>query len=80
MDLHSLIVVSPDTCHGQPRIRGTRIPVSVVLDNLAAGLSEQELLSEYPTLATDGIRAALAYAADLAREEVHFLEPSEAQA
>lgn len=68
-----LIVTDPDVVHGQARIRGTRIPVSVVLDCLAAGLSEDEILRQYPTLTIDGIRAAAAYGAALAREEIRPL-------
>ena len=64
------IVASPDTLHGWPRFRGTRIPVSVVLDNLAAGASPEELFKDYPSLPTDAIAAALAYAADLARDRI----------
>jgi len=56
--------------HGQARITGTRVPVSVVLDCLAAGMADQEILVEYPTLSVEGIRAAAAYGALLAREEV----------
>jgi uncharacterized protein (DUF433 family) len=70
MTLLSLIMIDPAICHGQACIKGTRIPVSVILDNLAAGLTEQEILEEYPTLTREGIRAAIAYAAELAREEV----------
>ena len=68
-----LIVTDPDVVHGQARVRGTRIPVSVVLDCLAAGLGEDEILRQYPTLTVDGIRAAAAYGAALAREESHPL-------
>ena len=68
-----LIVADPDVVHGQARIRGTRIPVSVVLDCLAAGLSEVEILRQYPSLTVEGIRAAAAYGAALAREEIHPL-------
>jgi uncharacterized protein (DUF433 family) len=60
---------APDICHGKPCIRGTRIMVSVILDNLAEGLLPEEIVDEYPPLALDDIRAALAYAATLAREE-----------
>ncbi len=70
MNLLSLISIDPAICHGQACITGTRIPVSVILDNLAAGLSDQQILEEYPTLTREGIRAAIAYAAELAREEV----------
>jgi uncharacterized protein (DUF433 family) len=66
----SLIIIDPAICHGQACIKGTRIPVSVVLDNLAAGLSEHEILDEYPALTPQGVRAAIFYAAELAREEV----------
>ena len=61
------ITFDPEVCHGKPCIKGTRIPASVVLDNLAEGVSEGELLESYPTLEPEDIRAALAYAADLAR-------------
>lgn len=64
------IVSTPDTLHGTPRFRGTRIPVSIVLDNLAAGASAAELHEQYPTLPAEAISAALAYAADLARDRI----------
>jgi len=56
--------------HGAVCVAGTRIPVSVVLDNLAAGMSHDELMAEYPSLSREGIAAALAYAAELTRERV----------
>jgi uncharacterized protein (DUF433 family) len=64
------IVATPDTLHGWPRFRGTRIPVSVVLDNLAAGVTAEELFTDYPSLPKEAIGAALAYAADLARDRI----------
>jgi uncharacterized protein (DUF433 family) len=64
-----LIVRDPRVYHGQAAIRGTRVMVSVVLDALAAGMAEQDIVAEYPTLTVDGIRAAAAYGADLARDE-----------
>jgi uncharacterized protein (DUF433 family) len=64
---HDYITTDPSVCHGQACIKGTRIPVSVVLDNLAAGLSEAEILQSYPTLSAEAIRAALAYATERAR-------------
>jgi uncharacterized protein (DUF433 family) len=64
------IVSTPDTLHGCPRFRGTRIPVSAVLDNLAAGATPEELHHDYPTLPKEAIPAALAYAAELARERI----------
>lgn len=70
MDPLELISVDPNICHGQACIKGTRIMVSIILDCIAAGLSEQEILAEYPTLPAAGISAAAAYGAALAREEV----------
>ena len=63
------IVRDPNVCHGQAVIKDTRILVSVVLDCLAAGMTEAEILADYPTLTADGIRAAAAYGAELARDE-----------
>lgn len=65
-----LVSVDPDVLHGQAHIRGTRIPVTLVLGCLAEGMNEQEILEEYPTLTVDGIRAAAAYGAALATEDV----------
>ena len=62
------ISINPKVCHGKACIRGTRIMVTVILDNLADGLSKEEILADYPTLAPDDIDAALCYAAELARE------------
>jgi len=76
MDLRDRITTDPAVCHGQACIGGTRIPVAVVLDNLAAGLSSEEILVEYPGLQPDDIRAAIAYAADLARERLLPLRES----
>jgi tRNA(fMet)-specific endonuclease VapC len=70
IDWRDFIVSDPTICHGQACIKGTRIPVAVILDNLAAGVSEAELLQSYPTLTPEAIRAALAYAAELAREQL----------
>jgi len=64
------ISVDPNVCHGKACIRGTRVMVSVVLDNLAAGLSPTELMHSYPSLQPDDVSAAMAYAAELARERI----------
>jgi uncharacterized protein (DUF433 family) len=66
----ALVVSDPDVLHGQVRVRGTRVPVSVLLDCLAAGMTEAEIINEYPSVSVDGIRAAAAYGASLARDEV----------
>lgn len=70
MDWKTRISVDPKVMHGAACIAGTRIPVSVVLDNLATGVSHDRLLQEYPTLRAEDIAAALAYAAELARERI----------
>ncbi|WP_433934270.1 DUF433 domain-containing protein [Sorangium cellulosum] len=70
MGWHERIVTDPAVCHGKACIRGTRIMVSVVLDNLAAGVPPEEILSSYPSLTLDDVRAAVAYAAELARERI----------
>jgi uncharacterized protein (DUF433 family) len=57
------ISIDPVVCHGQACIKRTRIPVAVVLDNLAAGLSAQEIVASYPPFRIEDIRAATAYAA-----------------
>jgi len=62
------ISVNPAVCHGKACIRGTRIMVSVIIDNFAAGASREEIRSSYPALTPVGIDAALAYAAELTRE------------
>jgi uncharacterized protein (DUF433 family) len=63
------IVSRADICHGKPCIRGTRIMVSVVLDNLAEGLGPEEIVEDYPPLTLEDVRAAISYAAALTREE-----------
>lgn len=68
MSWHDLISVDPNICHGQACFKGTRIMVSVILDNLAAGATSDEILRSYPSLRPEHIPAAIAYAAALARE------------
>ena len=70
MDWRERISVDPLVCHGKVCIKGTRIMVSVILDNLAAGVSPEEILKSYPSLGSEDIQAAIAYAAELARERV----------
>ena len=62
------ISVDPNVCHGKPCVRGTRIAVSVVLDNLAAGETAAAIVASYPTLAVEDITAVLAYAASMLDE------------
>lgn len=70
MNWRERISVDPNVCHGKACIKGTRIMVSVILDNLAEGESVEVLLKSYPTLKSEDIQATLSYAAELARERV----------
>ena len=67
-DWKERISIDPNVCHGKPCIKGTRIWVSLIVDNLAAGSSEKEILEAYPSLNREDIRAALAFAAEMTRE------------
>lgn len=62
------ISVDPNICFGKPCIRGTRIWVSLILDFLAAGMTMEEILEEYPHLTDQDILAAIAYGAEMSRE------------
>lgn len=73
MDWRQYITADPAVHHGKACIKGTRIPVAVVLDNLAAGLKTEEIIKSYPSLTAQAIQAAIAYAAELAREETIVL-------
>ncbi len=68
MDWRERITVDPAVCHGRACIKGTRVMVAVVLDNLAAGVPADEILRSYPSLTPEDVPAAMAYAAELARE------------
>ena len=70
MNWNDYITVDPDICHGRACIKGTRVMVSVVLDNLAAGITSAEIIRSYPSLSAEAIQASIAYAAELARERV----------
>ena len=64
------ISIDPEVCFGKPCIKGTRIWVSLILDFMASGESENGILAAYPQLQQEDIRAALAYAAEIARERI----------
>ncbi|MBF0308509.1 MAG: DUF433 domain-containing protein [Magnetococcales bacterium] len=70
MNWRDYITTDSNICHGQACIRGTRIPVSVILDNLAVNPSHEALLQSYPSLTEESISAATRYAAELARERI----------
>ena len=70
MEWQEFVTVDPSICHGKACIRGTRVLVSAILDNIAGGESKETILKSYPTITVEAINAAIAYAADLARERV----------
>jgi uncharacterized protein (DUF433 family) len=69
IDWRQHIVSDPAICSGQPCASGTRVLVTNILDSLAEGASREQILHSYPSLRAEHIDAALAYAAELAREE-----------
>jgi uncharacterized protein (DUF433 family) len=64
------ISIDPEVCFGKPCIKGTRLWVSLILDLLAAGVSERELRAQYPQLLHEDVLAAIAYGAEAAREHI----------
>jgi uncharacterized protein (DUF433 family) len=66
-ELLKKISIDPKVCFGKPCIRGTRLWVSLILDQLAAGMSVGEILEEYPQLAQEDILACMAYGAEMSR-------------
>ena len=63
------IVIHPDICHGKPRIKGTRIFISIILDWLAEGASFEEVIDAYPSLTHDDIKAVLNYSRKLVENQ-----------
>ena len=70
MEWKDYISFDPNICHGKACIKGTRVLISVILDCLTEGMTEIEILENYPSLKKEHIKAALQYAAMLAREEI----------
>lgn len=70
MNWRDRISVDPRICHGQTCIKGTRIMVSVILANLAEGISTARILHNYPSLQPEDIQAALSYASEMAQERI----------
>ncbi len=63
------ISINPQICHGKPCIKGTRIPVFVILDALAAGMTHHEIIEEYPPVTEEDIQAVLFYASLVTQQE-----------
>lgn len=70
MDYRHIITIEPGKRGGKPCIRGMRITVYDVLDYLAAGMSQEEILKDFPYLTADDIQACLSYAADRERQQL----------
>ena len=70
MNWKDRIVADPAICHGKACIKGTRIMVSIILDNLSEGLSNEEIIKSYPSLSSEDIHAAINYAAELSKERI----------
>ena len=73
MNWRDHITVDPEICHGRACITGTRVLVSVILDNVAAGLSPEEIVRSYPSITRASVRAAMYHDAELAKERVAAL-------
>ena len=77
MDWHDHVTVDPRILVGKPVVKGTRISVEMVIDLLAAGWTQQQILDSYPSLKADDVRACLAYASEILHSEKVFpLEPA----
>ena len=70
MDWKDYITVEPAVCHGKACIEGTRLKVSMILDNLAADISPDEIVASYPPLSVEALQAGIAYSAELARGRI----------
>lgn len=74
MNYHDRIVINPEVRFGKPTVRGTRITVGDVLSYLASGMSEDEILADFPSIEREDIRACLAFAAE--RERILWSIPA----
>jgi uncharacterized protein (DUF433 family) len=66
----NFIVIDPEIHHGEPCIKGTRVPVAIVVGSIADGMTIEQVIQEYPQLGREAVQAALAYAADVVRQDV----------
>ena len=70
VDWHQYIAVDPEIHHGEPCIKGTRVPVSTIVGNIKDGISNDEIINAYPRLNEEAIQAALAYESDMVGEKL----------
>jgi uncharacterized protein (DUF433 family) len=76
-DWRKRISVNSEICGGRACITGTRVPVAIILSNLAEGLSPEAIVDEYPTVTVEDVRAAIHYAAEISNEQI-IVVPSDA--
>jgi uncharacterized protein (DUF433 family) len=70
VDWREHVTIDPELYHGDPCIKGTRIPVATIIGSLADGMTAEEVIETYPQLTETQIQAALAYAADIMRQDL----------
>jgi uncharacterized protein (DUF433 family) len=70
IDWKKYIFIDPNLDHGEPCIKGTRVPVSIIVGSIADGMTFDEVISEYPQITNEAVRAALAYAAEIIRQDI----------
>ena len=70
VDWKNRVSADPSICHGRVCIKGTRVMISVILDNIAEGMTEEEIILEYPSLKKGDVQTAVLYAASLTRERI----------
>ncbi len=70
IDWKNFVASDPKIHHGEPCIKGTRIPVAILVGSVADGMTIEEVVKEYPQITSEAVRAALAYAADVLRQEI----------
>ena len=63
------VTVDPDYHHGEPCIKGTRVPLATIVGSLADGMTTDDILAEYPQITPEAVRAAVAYAAEVVSQE-----------
>jgi len=66
------ITINPDICHGKPAIRNKRYTVDTILELLSSGMTEQEILADYPKLVKEDILACLAYASKITKTKSYY--------
>ena len=66
----NFVTIDPEIHHGEPCIKGTRVPVAMLVGSIADGMTIEEVLKEYPQITREAVQAALAYAADVVRHDI----------